>query len=206
MVLMMPVALYITGNGDLRAGSGSTSVLWSVLFGLLVAWILLLIQRAYSVDELTRTALKGAGGLVSLALVLLLALALAAVANALGTGVYIARLAGDFLPPPLFLPVVFLVSAVTAFSTGTSWGTFAIMLPIAVPVADTLGLPVAPFVAAALSGGIFGDHASPISDTTIIASMAAATDHIDHVRTQLPYALTAGAIAAILFAITGATL
>lgn len=203
MVAMMPIGLLITGGGDIRAGSGSTSVLWSVLFGLMVSWIMLLAQRAYNIDELTRTALKGAGGLMSLALVLLLALALAAVANALGTGVFIAQLAADFLPPPLFLPIVFLVAAVTAFSTGTSWGTFAIMLPIAVPVATTLGLPVAPFIAAALSGGIFGDHASPISDTTIISSMAAATDHIDHVRTQLPYALTAGAIATILFGITG---
>jgi tetracycline resistance efflux pump len=206
MVVMMPLALLITGNGDIRAGDGSTSVLWAVLFGLLVAWVLLLAQRAYTVDQLTRTGLKGAGGLVSLALVLLLALALAAVANRLGTGVFIARLAADFLPPPVFLPLVFFVSAATAFSTGTSWGTFAIMLPIAVPAAATLGLPLAPFVAAALSGGIFGDHASPISDTTIISSMAAATDHIDHVRTQLPYALIAGAIASALFAIVGVTM
>jgi Na+/H+ antiporter NhaC len=206
MVVMMPVALLITGNGNMSAGVGSTSVLWAVMFGLLVAWIMLLAQRAYTVDQLTRTALKGAGGLVSLALVLLLALALAAVANRLGTGVFFARLAADFLPPPVFLPLVFVVSAATAFSTGTSWGTFAIMLPIAVPAAATLGLPLAPFVAAALSGGVFGDHASPISDTTIISSMAAATDHIDHVRTQLPYALIAGAIATALFAIVGVTL
>jgi Na+/H+ antiporter NhaC len=80
------------------------------------------------------------------------------------------------------------------------------MLPIAVPAASTLGLPLAPFVAASLSGGIFGDHASPISDTTIISSMAAATDHIDHVRTQLPYALLAGLVAIIGFAVIGATL
>jgi tetracycline resistance efflux pump len=205
MVLTMPLALVITGNGDLRAGNGSTSVLWSVLIGLLVAWLLLLGQRLFSVDQLTRTALKGAGGLISLALILLLALALSAVANALGTGVYIAQLAADFLPPPVFLPLIFLVSSVIAFSTGTSWGTFAIMLPIAVPAAVTLGLPLAPFVAASLSGGIFGDHASPISDTTIISSMAAATDHIDHVRTQLPYALLAGGGAIILYALVGAT-
>lgn len=206
MVLMMPLALWVTGDGDLRAGSGATSVLWAVLFGLVVAWLLLLVQRAYSVDALTRLGLKGAGGLVSLALVLLLALSLAAVANALGTGAYIARLTADLLPPVIFLPLVFLVAAVVAFSTGTSWGTFAIMLPIAVPAAMTLGLPVAPFVAASLSGGIFGDHASPISDTTIISSMAAATDHIDHVRTQLPYALIAGAAAIVGFGVLGATL
>jgi len=206
MVLMMPVSLYITGNGDMRAGSGSTSVLWAVLTGLAVAWVILKLQRAYTVDELTRIGLKGAGGLMSLALVLLLALALGNVARELGTGVYIARITADLMPAFVFLPLVFLVGAGIGFSTGTSWGTFAIMIPIAVPAATALGLPPEPFVAAALSGGVFGDHASPISDTTIIASMAAATDHIDHVRTQLPYALIAGVAALVAFGITGAVL
>ena len=78
------------------------------------------------------------------------------------------------------------------------------MIPIAVPMATTLGLPVPLLLAAAVSGAIFGDHASPISDTTVVASMAAATDHIDHVRTQLPYALLAAGIATIGFLIAGA--
>lgn len=203
MVLMMPISLHITGGGDILAGSGSTSVLWAVLTGLAVAWIMLLAQRAYTVDELTRTGLKGAGGLVSLALVLLLALALAAVTAELGTGVFIAGAIAGVLPPVVFVPLIFLTACGIAFSTGTSWGTFAIMLPIAVPAATTLGLPLAPFVAASLAGGIFGDHASPISDTTIISSMAAATDHIDHVRTQLPYAMIAAGFAIVGFALVG---
>jgi tetracycline resistance efflux pump len=206
MVVMMPISLFITGDGDLRAGSGSTSVLWAVLTGLGVAWALLLAQRAYTVDELTRTGLRGAGGLMSLALVLLLALALGSVARQLGTGMYLAQATAGLLPAVVFLPLVFVVAAGIAFSTGTSWGTFAIMIPIAVPAAQAMGLPPEPFLAAALSGGIFGDHASPISDTTIIASMASATDHIDHVRTQLPYALIAGGVAIICFAITGAVI
>lgn len=206
MVIMMPVGLYITGDGSLPAGSGSTSVLWASLTGLLVAWVLLLVQKAHSVDELVRIALKGAGGLVPLALILLLALALGDVAVALGTGEYVAGLTAGVLPPVIFLPVVFLVAGGIAFSIGSSWGTFAIMLPIAVPAAAMLGLPLAPFVAASLSGGIFGDHCSPISDTTIISSMAAATDHVDHVRTQLPYALIGGAMATVMFAVLGATL
>jgi tetracycline resistance efflux pump len=206
MVLFMPVGLLITGHGDLRLGSGTTSVLWAVLVGLATAWMLLLAQRAYTLDELVRIGLRGIGGLVPLALILLLAIALGNVAKELGTGVYVAQLTTGLLPPVLFLPLVFAVAAAIAFSTGTSWGTFAIMLPIAVPAAQTLGLPLAPFVAASLSGGIFGDHCSPISDTTIIASMSAATDHIDHVRTQLPYALVGGAIAAACFAFAGATL
>ena len=206
MIVTMPLFLYVTGNGDMRAGSGSTSVLWAVLAGLAVAWVLLLAQRAAGIDELTRVGLRGAGGLVGLALVLLLALALADVAKALGTGPYVAGLVAGAIPPVVFLPLVFLVGAFVAFATGTSWGTFAIMLPIAVPAAAALGLPLAPFVAASLSGGVFGDHASPISDTTIISSMASATDHVDHVRTQLPYALLAGAVAAAGFALVGATL
>jgi Na+/H+ antiporter NhaC len=181
-------------------------VLWSVLFGLAVAWVMLMVQKAFSQDELVKIGLKGAGALVPLALILLLALALGDVIELLGTGVYVAQVTAGTMPNYVYLPLVFLVSGGIAFSTGTSWGTFAIMLPIAVPAATTLALPLAPFVAASLAGGIFGDHCSPISDTTIISSMAAATDHIDHVRTQLPYALLGGAIAAICFGILGATL
>jgi tetracycline resistance efflux pump len=202
----MPLGLYVTGGGDLTAGSGSTSVLWAVLAALAALWLLLLGQRMLSVSDLTRVGLKGAGGLVGLAIILLLALALGNVTRELGTGAYVASTVEGMFSPAVLLPLVFLTSAAIAFATGTSWGTFAIMLPIAVPTAATLGLPLAPFLAAALSGGIFGDHSSPISDTTIIASLAAAVDHIDHVRTQLPYALTAGAGAIVAFAVTGWTI
>jgi tetracycline resistance efflux pump len=206
MVLMMPVALYITGGGDIREGSGSTSVLWAVLTGLVVAWVMTLAARRSTVDDLTRVGLRGAGGLINMATVLWLSLALASVTSYLNAGPYVAQLIAGTMPPVVFLPLIFLVAAFVAFATGTSWGTFAIVLPIAVPAAMTLGWPVAPFVAATLSGGIFGDHSSPISDTTIIASMAAATDHIDHVRTQLPYAMVAGAVAVVGFGIVGWTI
>ena len=206
LVAMMPFGLWVTGDGNLVSGDGSTSVLWASLAGLATAWILLLLQRAFTIDELVRIALRGAGGLVPLALILLLALALGAVTTELGTGDYVAGVAQGVLSPGVFLPLVFVVSSVIAFSIGSSWGTFAIMIPIVVPAAATLGLDLAPFLAAALSGGIFGDHCSPISDTTIISSMAAATDHVDHVRTQLPYALTGGAVATVCFALAGAFL
>ena len=111
MVLFMPVGLVITGGGDFRAGSGSTSVLWSVLVGLGAAWLLLLAQRAFTQDELVKIGLKGAGGLVPLALILLLAIALGNVAQELGTGVYIAEVTSGVLPPFVFLPVIFAVSA-----------------------------------------------------------------------------------------------
>ena len=206
MVLTMPLGLFVTGGGDMLAGSGSTSVLWAVLAGLAVAWVLMLAQRGLGLDELTQTGLKGAGGMLGMALVLLLALALGGVARELGTGAYVAQVVAGLLPPPVLLPLVFLTGAFIAFSTGTSWGTFAIMIPIAVPAAAALGLPAAPLLAAALSGGIFGDHASPISDTTIVSSLAAATDHIAHVRTQLPYALLAAGVAVVGFALIGAAL
>ena len=203
MVGFMPLGLWITGDGNLLAGSGSTSVLWAVLAGLATAWIMLLARGALTVERLTHHGLKGAGGLLPLALILLLALTLGGVAKELGTGDYVAQLAAGRLPPVVLLPIIFIVAAGIAFSIGSSWGTFAIMLPIAIPTAIAMDLPLAPFVAASLSGGVFGDHASPISDTTVVASMAAATDHIEHVRTQLPYALLAGGVAAVAFAITG---
>ena len=203
MVLMMPVGLYITGDGRIIEGSGSVSILWSVSFALLVSWIMILAKGGTSIDELMRVFMKGAGGLLPIAIILLLALTLGDVANLLGTGVYVANFVGETVPVPLLAPLIFLVSAFIAFSVGSSWGTFAIMIPIAIPIATTLGLPVPMLLGAAIAGAIFGDHASPISDTTVVASMASATDHIDHVRTQLPYALTAAAISAVAYIIVG---
>ena len=204
MICMMPIGLYITGDGNIIKGSGSVSVLWSVSFAILVAWVMTLIKGDCSVSQLMQDFMKGAGALLPIAAILLLALALGDVARTLGTGIYVANLVGENIPAMFLAPLVFLVSAFIAFSVGSSWGTFAIMIPIAVPMATTLGLPVPLLLAAAVSGAIFGDHASPISDTTVVASMAAATDHIDHVRTQLPYALLAAGIATIGFLIAGA--
>jgi Na+/H+ antiporter NhaC len=205
MVVMMPVSLYLTGDGNIIEGSGSVSVLWSVCTGIAVAWTMTLVKGDSSVAELMRIFMKGAGDLLPIATILLLALALGDVAAELGTGVYMANLVSGNIPPVLLAPLVFLVSAFIAFSVGSSWGTFAIMIPIAVPIAATVGLPVPLMLAAAISGAIFGDHASPISDTTVLASMASATDHIDHVRTQLPYALVAAGIAAGGFLVLGLT-
>ena len=203
MVLALPLGLLITGDGDIKAGSGSTSVLWAVMCALLVSWICVLSVRSHSVTQLTDIFFKGVGGLVPVAVILLLSMALGSIASALQGGQYLAGVIGGSTPPALLLPILFLIAGAIAFAIGSSWGTFAIMIPIALPIAVALGFPSAPFRAAVLSGAIFGDHASPISDTTIVASMAAATDHIDHVRTQLPYALLAGAISAVGFAIMG---
>jgi tetracycline resistance efflux pump len=195
MILMMPVSLYITGDGSLIEGSGSVSILWSVSIAIVVAWLMILARGRSSVAELMQTFMKGAGALLPISAILLLALALGDVAGILRTGDYVANLVGANIPVVLLAPLIFLTSAFIAFSVGSSWGTFAIMIPIAIPIALNLDLPLPLYLGAAISGAIFGDHASPISDTTVVASMAAATDHIDHVRTQLPYALLAGAIA-----------
>ena len=203
LVAMMPVVLWLTRTETSPFGNGSMAVLCASLAGLAAAWILMLFQKAYKIDDLVRIALRGAGGLVPLAVILILALALGGVTRELGTGIYVAGIAQDVLSPAVFLPLVFVVSSVIAFSIGSSWGTFAIMIPIVVPAAAALGLDLSPFLAAALAGGIFGEHCSPISDTTIISSMAAATDHVDHVRTQLPYALVGGAVATVCYAVVG---
>lgn len=99
--------------------------------------------------------------------------------------------------------LIFLVASITAFSTGTSWGTFSIMMPIGLALAATMDLHIPLVIAAVISGGIFGDHSSPISDTTIISSMAAGCDHVEHVRTQLPYAIIGGVLASAAFLIAG---
>lgn len=199
MVVAMPLGLYVTGEGDISAGSGSTSVLWAVLGALLTSWILVLQQKRSTVEELMQVFLKGAGGLLPVTLILLFALALGDVANLLGTGAYVAQLVQQSIPLALLLPLLFIISGFIAFAIGSSWGTFAIMIPLAMQIAVSLDLNSSLFLAAVLSGSVFGDHASPISDTTVVASMASATDHIDHVRTQLPYALISASFAALGF-------
>jgi Na+/H+ antiporter NhaC len=147
--------------------------------------------------------MKGVGGLIPVASLMILAFAIGDTCDTLGTGPFVANAIKSTLAPGIIPAVVFLVSCFIAFSTGTSWGTFAIMIPIAVPMIQIIGLHPGLVIAAVLSGGVFGDHCSPISDTTIISSMASAADHIDHVRTQLPYAFAAAAAAFLLFLIFG---
>ena len=206
MVISMPLGLIVTGDGDLSAGSGSTSVLWAVLAALVISWALALQQRRLNLEELMQIFLKGAGGLLPVTMILLFALALGDVANLLGTGAYVAQLVQQNIPLALLLPLLFIISGFIAFAIGSSWGTFAIMIPLAMQIAVPLDLNSSLFLAAVLSGSVFGDHASPISDTTVVASMASATDHIDHVRTQLPYALISGSIAAFGFLLISAFL
>jgi len=220
MVLMMPTFLAITGweaglaakpGGSwwevfvaaLGEGSGSTSVLAAVTIALLVSMIAYKAQGLLGVRQMADLSLKGLSAMLPLALLMMFAFAISSLSRDLGTGLYVAGLAEGYLAGFLAPALIFLVSGFIAFSTGTSWGTFAIMVPIALPVATALGIDPAVGLAAALGGGVFGDHCSPISDTTILASMAAATDHIDHVRTQLPYAMIGGGLAVVGYLLVG---
>ncbi len=219
MVGMMPLGLIFTGWGEAAAigqypwyeqifiaigqGSGSTAVLWAVLSSIIVGAILYRVQKIFHLPEIIELIFKGVGGLIPLALLMMLAFAIGKVCRDLGTGIYVAEISKSWLSPTLIPLIVFLVASFIAFSTGTSWGTFAIMIPIGLQMAHTMDASIYLTVAAALGGGVFGDHSSPISDTTIISSMASASDHIDHVKTQLPYALIAGFGAAVLYLLAG---
>ncbi|OGU65561.1 MAG: sodium:solute symporter [Ignavibacteria bacterium RBG_16_36_9] len=203
MIIMMPISLLITGNGSLTSGSGSTSVLWSVLAAIIVAGLISLIQRILTIKEVMDYTLKGISGLVPLAILMVLAFSIGETCRTLGTGIYVASLSKDFLNPSVIAPILFVTSCFISFSTGTSWGTFAIMIPIAVPTAIYADASLSLSIAAVLSGSVFGDHCSPISDTTIVSSMASACDHIDHVRTQLPYAVVIAILSASLFWFAG---
>ena len=202
-VTMMPVVLYITGDGNWQAGSGSTAVLWAVSFGLLVAMVSYRLQGLFSIVELVERAIKGCQELLGVAAILALALALGDICNELGTGPWVAAAVEPWLGAATVAPLVFLTGCAISFSTGSSWGTFAILMPIAIPMATAIGTPLALATAAVMGGGIFGDHCSPISDTTVISSLSAGVDHIEHVTTQLPYALIAGVGATLLYLVAG---
>jgi len=143
--------------------------------------------------------------------VLTLAWSLGQVCTDLETALFLKSAVGPNMPPSLLPAAVFLVAAAVSFATGTSWGTMAILTPLAVPLALASAAAdpglLAATVAAILGGSVFGDHCSPISDTTILSSMASGCDHVDHVRTQLPYALFAAAVAVLVgylpYAVTG---
>lgn len=184
-------------------GSGTQAAFWSIIVGLLVGSASYRLQGILNVSEITDMFMKGVGALIPVGVLLILAFGIGDVCRLLGTGMFVAQTAEAGLPPGVVPAVLFIVSGVIAFSTGTSYGTWAIMIPIALPMIALIDLHSGLTIAAVLGGGIFGDHCSPISDSTIISSMAAGTDHIDHVRTQLPYALVVAAVTLVLYLIGG---
>jgi tetracycline resistance efflux pump len=210
MVAMIFAGLYITGNGNLMAGSGSTSVLWAVLAAVASAMIMYSLPRSggdgkplMSLIDSMALVIKGSSGLVGMVVLVAFAFALSQVSKDLKMGEYIVGVMGSDWPTWWIPAMVFIVGCFISFTLGSSWTGFAIMMPIALPLADGLGISSALMLGAVLSGGIFGDHASPLSDTSLISSMSAACDHVDHINSQLPYALTIAGISLVTFLIAG---
>jgi Na+/H+ antiporter NhaC len=201
MIFGMFFFMYWSGNGDITQGSGSKSVLYATCLALAVSYFLLRFSKRFEHKELVEIGFKGIGELLPLVTIVLLSLTLGASLKELGTGYFIAGIIGDYLPLILVVPMLFLAGAVISFSTGTSWGTFAILIPIGVPLIQALGLPPSLVIAAILGGGIFGDHCSPISDTTAVSAIASGCDLLEHVKTQMPYALVGGALTLVAYII-----
>jgi len=205
------LGLYLEGSANLgRPGTlwevfgeanAFHALLWGSLSGVLVAIGMAVVQRILTVHDAIQGLIGGMRAMLLAGVILILAWSLSNVTEVLGTAYYLSGLLEGNLRPE-FLPVlVFLTAASISFATGTSWGTMAILVPLVIPLAVGMGA-AAGFEAGAhysillgaissvLAGAIFGDHCSPISDTTVMSSMATSCDHVDHVRTQLPYALT----------------
>ncbi len=195
---------------DILNNANSFHVLmWAALVGVVVAVIGSVGSGRLSLQQSMDAYLEGARSMVIAVTILVLAWTLSAVCEDLGTADYLVEMAKSGLSARLLPMVVFILAGAVSFATGTSWGTMAILMPLVFPLGHELPL-AAGFSAsiaahihlaatsAVLAGAVFGDHCSPISDTTIMSSLACGSDHVDHVRTQLPYALTVGLVSAVL--------
>lgn len=209
MVLMIGgviAFMFITGGGVFIKGSGSSSVFYTLILTIVIMWGYYRFKNILSHRQIAVANIDGAKSMFSITMILLFAFAIGEVSSDMGVGLYLSSFVGDFIPPQYISALIFIIASIIAFSTGTSWGTFSIMIPIAIPLAVNLGIPPELAIAAAVSGGVFGDHCSPISDTTIISSMASGCDVIEHTKTQLPYALLGGVLATISYIIAGVLL
>jgi Na+/H+ antiporter NhaC len=195
--------LYISGGGNILKGSGSSSIFYTMVMTLAVSGLYFVITRVMTPKEVLDESVSGARSMIGITMILFFAFGIGQVTSDMHTGTYLASYVHAVLNPVWLAAAVFLLASVMSFSTGTSWGTFSIMVPIAVPLAAAMDANMALVLGAVISGGVFGDHCSPISDTTIISSMATGCDHVEHVKTQLPYALLSGAVAFSLFALFG---
>ncbi|TFD95907.1 Na+/H+ antiporter NhaC family protein [Jeotgalibacillus sp. R-1-5s-1] len=185
------------------------SLVWGALVGLAVAIILFIrqVNRSNKIggSEFVLGLTEGVKSMLPAIYILVFAWMIVGLIDSLGTGVYLAGLVEQSNLPIGWLPVLlFLVAGIMAFSTGTSWGSFGILLPIAGQIAATTDVSLLlPALAAVLAGAVFGDHCSPISDTTILSSTGAGSNHIDHVTTQIPYAVTGAVIASAGYILLG---
>lgn len=185
-------------GSDFRAGLSAAYFVAAITL-VLLTWL----ARVQTLPQSMSQYIDGVTGMMPIAATLVLAWALGAVSESLGTGAYVAELARGELPGWLLPAVAFVLAAIISFATGSSWGTIIIMMPLAIPAALATGAPMPVVIGAVLSGGLFGDHSSPVSETTILSATGAGTTTLEHFRTQLPYALTNGAIAFAGFLLAG---
>ncbi len=205
VILITMIGLFYNGGGfegkSIQDAFGdadaSVVLLWASIGGFIIAAIMSLIQGQFKIKEVMDIYTDGIKSMVAPGMILCLAWALSSVNGDLDTASYIVSFIGDSMPAFLVPTLMFLVPAVIAFSTGTSWGANSIVMPIAISLAYATGgeALLVPTIGAVLTGAVLGDHISPISDTTIMSSMASGCDHIAHVRTQIPYALTVAVVA-----------
>ncbi|MBT5072461.1 MAG: hypothetical protein HOH18_11205 [Kordiimonadaceae bacterium] len=209
IVVILPFAIMIAVLGSVLSYYAMTEGVKSVHVnaGLCLSYLMASMGCAYvmkrfqgkTYSQSMDSFFKGMGSLMSVGAILALAWALSSICSELGTGPFLASLIGEGFNPAFFPIVVFFIGAMMSFATGSSFGTFAILMATTLPVAHILGADLVLTIAAILSGGLFGDHTSPISDTTVLASMGAGCPHINHVSTQFPYALLTGTMTVSAF-------
>ncbi|NNF62023.1 MAG: Na+/H+ antiporter NhaC family protein [Gammaproteobacteria bacterium] len=211
LVVGVLTGLFVTGEGEslpeiIGSADSYKALMWASISAVIVAALMTMAQRILTIEQTVQAWYAGIKLMLFAMIVLVLAWTLSSVTDLLHTADYLVSLLGDFLPPAVLPAVIFILAALTAFATGTSWGTMGILLPIVVPLAwailsaNEMATPehlhiLYSSVACVLTGAVWGDHCSPISDTTILSSMASGCNHIDHVQTQLPYALLVGVVA-----------
>ncbi|MEM9533846.1 MAG: Na+/H+ antiporter NhaC family protein [Pseudomonadota bacterium] len=217
LTLLVGVAagIWVTGAGEgknlqqiVGDGDSYAALVWASLAACVVAAALSLTQGILTLNQTMNAFMRGMRSMLMALTILVMAWALSSVTEALGTGLYLVEQLGDAINPVLLPTLVFVLAALTAFGTGTSFGTMGILIPLVVPLAyavvgggDLTGTSGAVFfasVASVLGGAVWGDHVSPISDTTILSSLASGCDHVEHVNTQMPYAMTVAAVAIAL--------
>ena len=220
LIFSLLAGLYVTGEGDsmtdiIGSADSYTAMLWASLLGAMTAAIMTISQKILTTHETVDAWFGGVRAMLFAMIILILAWALSDISMALNTADYLVSILADSLPAEMVPVTVFVLSAITAFTTGTSWGTLGILMPLVVPlcwavmqvngIADAAHMHILySAIACNLAGAVWGDHCSPISDTTVLSSMASGCDHIEHVRTQMPYALLVGSVAIAVGTIPGA--
>lgn len=205
-VLIVMFTIFIM-NGfpqeKLAGGVIRTGISLGFITGALIAVALSVKYKIFSLKDAEKYAFDGMKDMMYLVVLMIFSWSLGTVCKQLGTSNYIIQATESFLNPGFLPAILFFVASIMSLATGSSWGPYAILMPIGLPMAMAVGSPIPVTVAAIISGGLFGDHCSPLSDTTLLASMGAASDHMDHFRTQFPYALTAAGVSLVLYVIAG---